>query len=233
MRRHLAECSSCRSVVHSLQQWDRQFTHAMNEVVVPAGLANRIASALEEAAPVSAEGLKHHSRRSSATRYRRGLALVTVCLVAVSLGWMSWVRQSGRLPQSSVPHLWEHVPEAMPPRSNLMMRLPHGWSSLQNIAVQDWMQVTISSPRLTVAVKPFQARFQRGGPVEGALYVLPKWRWSSSVVTSVLRAQVHYAADRVWVAWSEGDAVYLMTLNGSPELLERLQRQLDGGHVVF
>lgn len=232
LRQHLSSCSSCQLSLQMRHQWDCQLSHAMNDVDLPDGLANRLATLLQEALPL--ETKSNPLDRSIPRRWLRMMTVMAgLSLVVASLWWTIVFKASGQLSSANVVLLWEHQPDTISSESAIYPKLPHGWTSLRNISTHEWKQMKLADLHVTLSVKPFEHRYRDGEPEEGWLFVIPKSRWTPAPVASVSLARVQYSSRRVWIVWSEGDLVYVLAISGSPQTLERMQRQLDGDRAVF
>lgn len=233
VRQHVADCPWCQQSLRSLERWDRQLHHAMNDVVVPVGLANRIVTALEVASPERHLLSRAGSAGAAWRRYRVLGGIGLVGLLLLSLRWFYLAQDSGQIGPANVALLWSQPPEVISAKSKLVTTMPRGWSLLGNMILADWQQTTINTPPLKVAMRPFEMRVQRSLSIEGAIFAMPRWMWRSAIASTVSKSQIHYAADRVWMAWGEGDAVYVVAIRGEPQSMERLQRLLGDGSVVY
>ena len=232
LRQHLTSCPSCQKRLQSQQTWDRQLTDAMINVTIPHGITDRLVAMLQENTP--SERSQSGSKRLIRGIELRARWLTGIAFLAFALSlWWTMTFPSGQLSSSNVASLWEKSPEIIPVNSPLPKKLPHGWSSLKNISEHEWQQVSLENPQLVVSIKPFEIRDRQREPEQGWLFVIPRSRWNSNSATSPSQSQVQYSSSRVWIAWSEGEFAFVLTLAGSPQPLERLQRQLDGNNAVF
>ena len=154
-------------------------------------------------------------------------------LVVASIFWTIISRSTVQLSSANVAMLWEQKSEETSSESAIPPRLPHGWTSLRTISAQQWKQIRLTELRMTVPVKSFELRNREEAPEEGWLFVISKSKWTPAPAASVAQARVQYSSHRVWIVWSEGDLVYVLAMTGSPQSLERMQRQLDGDRAVF
>ena len=104
---------------------------------------------------------------------------------------------------------------------------------LTQVRAVDWQQVKLPSHRLNIPIKQLELRSKRGPSETGWLLLIPKSRWGVSPLTPVSAARIQYSPPRVWIAWNEGDNVYVLAVIGSPQSLEQIQRQLELNNSVL
>ena len=234
LHEHLTTCAACQRAVRSLEQWDRQLIRAMGDVAVPNGLSHRLADALRDAS--TADLISKPSVLTASVRrtwVRTSATVAVACLLVFSLLWTRYWLQPPMLSAANVAMLLQQEPQDMPTSSTLIRRLPHGWSSLSDLSSREWKQTELSNLRLSVVVIPFKLQAKRGQHYAGSLFVIPKSRWTPVPITPVSQTHVQYSLPHAWIVWSEGDIVYVLSMNGPPQLLEQLQRQLDDSHAVL
>ena len=234
LQAHLAVCAACRQSLELIERWDSRIRPVLNEVTVPQGLTQRLADALREHIPeqtvtqVPARTNNHWQSRL------RVLSLVgMVCLFGVSLWWSRQFLRQPQLTPANVTLLWEQLGDQNPLPTSSQPRLPRGWSMLTQVRAVDWQQVKLPSHRLNIPIKQLELRSKRGPSETGWLLLIPKSRWGVSPLTPVSAARIQYSPPRVWIAWNEGDNVYVLAVIGSPQSLEQIQRQLELNNSVL
>lgn len=233
LRMHVTSCALCRHSLRMRKQWDSQMSRAMNDVAVPNEMTKRLITLLKNELPLDATSL--FPARPMARRMIRTIAVAFAGLgLFAALFWLTIMfPASGQLSAAHVTLLWEQKPELISSESEIHPRLPHGWNSLRTISSQEWKQVNLTDLRMTLAVKPFELRYRESEPEQGWLFVISKSQWTPAPASSLTHSRVQYSSNRVWIVWSEGDLVYILALSGSPQSLERMQRQMDGDRAVF
>jgi hypothetical protein len=230
VRLHVASCSLCQQTLCSMEQWDHQLRQSMSDVVVPDGLNTRLTKRLEAA---TQPGLLEQRVRPR-TRLRQWSAVCAALIFCtLSVWWVATQRGGQRLSAANIAILWDATPETATAQSFVARKLPRSWATLNNVSSQGWMQARLRDLHLVVDGFHFEVRTPHAEPEPGWLFVIPRSRWASAPASLPSMAQLHYSPDRVWIAWNEGETVYVLALMGSPQTLERLQRRLDGDQAVF
>ena len=233
MQQHVMDCAECQHSLRIRKQWNSQLSRAMIDVTVPDGLTTRLVALMGQASPHNTE--QSPDIFTTPKRPLRKMAVVAagLGLVVASIFWTIISRSTVQLSSANVAMLWEQKSEETSSESASPPRLPHGWTSLRTISAQQWKQIRLTELRMTVPVKSFELRNREEAPEEGWLFVISKSKWTPAPAASVAQARVQYSSHRVWIVWSEGDLVYVLAMTGSPQSLERMQRQLDGDRAVF
>jgi hypothetical protein len=234
LQAHLAVCAACRQSLELIERWDSRIRPVLNEVTVPQGLTQRLTDALRDQMPEPTV-TQVPVRTSNPWQHRlRVLSIVgMVCLFGASLWWSRQFLRQPQLTPAHVSALWEQLGDQGPLPTSTQPRLPRGWSSLNQVRAGDWQQLTLASHRLEIPVKQFELRSKRGPSETGWLLVIPKSRWGVAPLTPISVARVQYSPPRVWIAWNEGDNVYILAVVGSPQSLEQIQRQLELNNSVL
>lgn len=239
LREHLATCSACQQALRLLTRWDAQLSVAMNEVSAPSGLSERLLSGLGEV--ISAELIAKHAAAQPRPRSRWSRAFTSVTIagllgLAVLLAWQ-FARRPMLSPQN-VAHVLQQPIENLPVADASGSFLPRQWLALKGqLDTGSGKKMDLSELKLSLLVFPIDVRVRRGPPITGALLVVPRSRWKSAAnvpvsQAAISRATVQYASPHVWIAWTEGNFVYLFALNGDAHLLEQLRNRL-GGHDAY
>ncbi len=222
-QRHLTECDACHQAFESQRLFDRRVAQAMTDLPVPAGLVERLSSAIGTTESVRpAPGL--HRRAMS----RVGWGVAAVALLPFLI-WMLTPR-TPVLNQASVQSLAELDLNTLPVDSRQDAFVPPtGWGSLPSLQFGE-------SPRLApvdganVCVRDFRLQPDRRSPaVAGLLVRVPKSQWHTTLgATSFSSAAVEYASFGTWVVWREGDAVFVCILHDNAHAMQWLQDLVAG-----
>lgn len=238
VREHLASCVACQRTLRSLVQWDGQLSQAMNDVTIPAGLPQRLMTALTTAAP--SDSILQPETALPRNMWRRAFtSAIMVVLLSISV-WGTWrIWKPPMLSPDNVTGILQQPIDNLPTADDSRHLLPRQWSAVKRMVVTgDAKKMELSELRLSLVVFPLEVRSKRGPAVGGSLFVVPKSRWNSanSVAVSkvpVSRSAVQYAPQHIWLAWAEKDSVYLLVLNSQTQLLEQLRSQLGGDHTFL
>jgi hypothetical protein len=235
MREHVAICPGCQRAVRSLAQWDHQIAATMNDIAIPNGLSRRLAAAVHDASPVDPDSPPRTSARFFRRVWSRTAGIGCIgCLLLAAIWQTQLLLRPSTLSAGNLTGLLQSATHPFDPASITARQVPRGWSSLRQLIVAgEWNVVESRHLKLNIAVLPFETRLKRDEQIQGALYVIPKTRWTPSPATLASEAPLQYSPPHVWVAWPEGEFVYILSLNGSPQVLEQLQRKLDGNHSVL
>ncbi|MEX1098402.1 MAG: hypothetical protein WED34_20320 [Planctomycetales bacterium] len=253
-RAHVRDCPRCAAAFRALQERDRQIAQAMQDIPVPAGLRERLFAALALESPgagdtadavaaeiVPGEGATIPAAEAPpapvAARRRRnrswGTAAAAAVVAAVVVGgW--WAAHSGT---SRVP-LAEWRNEAGTAWDEFAL-LPEFDGGFDAIPPASWPAAIQFTPPRGVphpdvpghAAALYAFRLGSGGAVvEGVVLAVPASAIDSppeNTYFNVRSAAYAAAGGSATVAWTEGDLVYVCSVRGGREPLERLQRALD------
>lgn len=238
LHKHLAICPACRQTLELIERWDSRIRPVMSQVAIPVGLTQRLTDALQDPIPeqtISNVTAATNNRANNRWKSRiRTFAIIGIVgLFAVSLRWSQQYLPQPMLTTANVASLWEQLDGQSPSPSTVEARLPRGWSSLTHVRTQPWQQAALPGDRLNIPIKRLEIRAKRGPSEDGWLLVIPKSRWGVSPLTPISAARVQYLPPRVWIAWNEGDNVYVLAVTGSPQSLEQIQRQLELNNSVL
>ncbi|WP_397568183.1 hypothetical protein [Schlesneria sp. T3-172] len=234
LHKHLATCPACRHAFESIEQWDAQIRPAMNQVEIPTGFAQRLTSVLQDHSPEPTVAKPTPAAiRRWFSPLRTFTVVCTLCIFAAAFWWGQQQRPNPILTPANITSLWEQLDRQSLSPSNTEARLPRSWSSLTQIIDHPWQQVHLASSRLTIPAKRLEIRAKRGTSEEGWLMVVPKSSWGVTPVAPISAARIQYIPRRVWMAWNEGDNVFVLAVDGSPQSLEQIQRQLELNNTVL
>lgn len=240
-QRHLNECADCRVAVEASQQFDAQIARAMSDVPVPSGLADRLRAVVQASETTPAEpGLARSSsagatpatapvslksQRRIAGRIFSGAAVAL--LLALTLKWA--MPYQTVLNGASVNTLAACDLNLLPADSRAPFDLPSGWNSGRFIQFGDSSRLA-SVDRTEVPVLPFLLRADRRlSHVTGFLVRLPDTQWHAALNAGRFSsAEIQYAQFGSWVAWREGNVVFICVVRGDANVMQRLQDLIDG-----
>jgi hypothetical protein len=234
LREHVVSCPNCQNALRSLERWEGQLTRAMCDVVVPTGLTERLLDALNSSNSTELASAPATTQTTRKGWLRVVAAFSAVCLLfAVAFGTWNYL-QPPLLTASDVIALLQVASDPLPAAEDSFRQLPQHWSSLRGMLYMDaGRHLEVRHPKLSVVVIPVEVPSKRGPSVFGSLLVIPRSRWTGSHGQSVSQARVLYSPPNVWIAWSENDVVYVLSLEGHAPLLEKIQQQLAGNHAFL
>lgn len=234
LHKHLAICPACRRALQLIEQWDSKIRPVMSQVAIPAGLTQRLTTALQDHADAPLVNRPSPTTNNPWKQRIRAFATIGVSLfIAASLWWGTQYLPQPMLTAEKLPSLWEQLEQQPLVPSVVEARLPRGWSSLTHVRTDPWQQLSLPSDRLTLPVKPLEIQSKRGPSERGWLLVIPKSRWGGTLPIPLSSARVQYLPRRVSITWNEGENVYIVAVTGSPQSLEQIQRQLELNNSVL
>lgn len=234
LREHLTKCASCQRALNSLARWDGQLSVAMNDVKIPTDLSQRLLDELSSSESVSGPVTVPPKPLN---KWRRTFtSTIVVGLVCLAV-WWTWIFvKRPMLSQTDVASLLQLPLVNLPEADESGQILPRQWLALKKdgVITGSGKKMVLSEFALTVVVFPLDVRTGQGPPVSGALFVVPKARWSSAAANAtIVNSVVSYAPPNVWMAWTEKNVVYILALNGQSHLLEQLRKRLGGNNAIL
>ncbi len=227
-QRHLAECETCHQAMDFQQRFDSEVGRAMSDIPIPAGLTNRLRSAVTTVTPQSS------LQRTAGTRHTwRWVASLTLALLLPLLGWAWFGAQPAGLNETSVRQIAELERNGLPADSQTPFTVPAGWNSLREIRLESSTHVALIDG-VHVPVRSFLARADRGRQnISGFLLRLNRRQWQSRLeATSFSSATIQYDTFGTWVVWSEGDTVFVCVMHDDAHAIQRLQDLIAGSREV-
>ena len=220
-QRHLAECEVCHRAMDFQQRFDSEVSHAMSDIPIPAGMTDRLRSAVNSVTPQSA------TQPAVRTHYtwRRWTSLsLALLLLLPLLGWAWFGTHTASLNEFSVRQIAELKLDGLPTDSQPSFTAPSEWNSLRDIQLERSTQVA-SVNGVPVRLRSFLARAERGRPdISGVLLRLDRSQWQPKIdATSFSSAMIQYDTFGTWVVWSEGDAVFVCVMYDDAHAIQRLQ----------
>jgi hypothetical protein len=200
----------------------------MQDVPIPAGLANRLRVAV-------GPELKAAEIRTAVPRRHvlRRLGWGSLALVPLIVAGTLLVSRPVALNEANVRELGKIDLALLPVTTSPSPALPAGWSGSRGIQFDDAARVaTIKG--IELRVQGFAARPDRRSAVcNGALVRLARSQWHATPdADSFSSATVQYAAFGTWVVWHEGDSVILCILHGDAHVMQRLQELIAAGRQL-
>ncbi len=223
-QRHLAECEACHRAMDFQQRFDSEVGRAMSDIPIPAGLTDRLRSAVTSVTPQSS------LQRAVRTRHTwRWVTSLTLALLLPLLGWAWFGPQAAGLNETSVRQLAEMERNSLPTDSQTPFAIPAGWNSLREIQLESSTHLA-SVNGIHVPLLGFLARADRGRPsTSGFLLRLNRNQWQSKLeATSFSSAMIQYDTFGTWVVWSEGDTVFVCVMHDDAHAIQRLQDLVAG-----
>lgn len=233
---HAAACERCREFLAERDRFDDAVAAAMQQVVVPSGLQERLLAAL--AADPSRPAPLASSPPSRRRRWRRRAVLCASLLLLTFVGWRLAV--TGHKPMAmeevfttlSARALEWHAVDATPGTTSTVLPVVFDGSfpvSLPDAVWRDAVGTAVAGgldldgrPGHDAAVYRFAA-----GRIAGLLAILPRSRVLDPPSETVPRRNNSRYLPQPQVAWSVGEYVYVCVLERGS--LEDLQRQFYGG----
>ena len=227
-QRHLAECESCHRAMEFQQRFDSEVSRAMTSVLLPAGLTERLVSAVN--GPVARIESPTASPRAGWQRLAGRCLTGGVLALLIPLliwGWFGSLPQT--LNEASVRHLAGLDLNQLPADVRQELIFPAGWHALREIQIGDAARLA-SVNSVEVPVQAFLARTDRRSPnVAGFLVRLPHSQWQTDLdATSFSSATIQYASFGTWVVWREDDVVFVCVLRDDAHGMQRLQELIAG-----
>lgn len=227
---HVADCESCRERLAERDQFDAAVTAAMQRVMPPAGLQERLLAALaaDQAVVIPASQVPPLHRR----RWRRWAVVCASLLLLVVAGWRLAATGPRPLAMEEVfttlsarAGEW-HTASPVPgpvgfdggfdaPLPDAVWRDAVGGAAVGGLDLDD-------RPGHDAAVYRFTA-----GRIAGVLVVLPRRHVLDPPAETVPRRTNSRYLPQPQVAWTVGEYVYVCVLERGS--LEELQRQFYGG----
>lgn len=227
-RRHVVECQGCRTVLDSQLQFDTRVARAMNDVPVPQGLADRLKASVgaESVRPMTTSG--GHGTSSGSMRMIRWTAIAALCLVPLLI--LPFVTQGPVLNEAGIHRLAEARPEDARDAAQVAFAAPHGWTASRSLQLAETPRLS-SINRINAPILDFLLRTdRRSSHVTGMLVRLKPSEWSEPLEERTFAtSEIRYAAFGTWVAWREGDSVYVCILREDAQVMQRLQLLIAGG----
>lgn len=224
-RRHLAECPACRQAYHDLQKFDREMARTMTDVAVPQGLTDRLLAAVDSvpsSAGINDKAAAAVPGRGRAVRrpFLWGAAGLVVAILAVFSVWI--VQPRPMLTEKSVGEFARLDINALPAAREQSV-LPQGWSSLRGVRFGESSRMAVING-VEVPVQAFVLQVDRKLAATGILTRIQPAQWQSAPdATSFDSATVQYAPFGAWVAWREGDVVFVCIVQENAHAMQRLQ----------
>ena len=212
-------------------RFDSELARSMSDVPLPAGLTERLQTAVKASAVQSSNAAISPCR---ANHWSRRLMLSGSAALVLLAVW-SWLGpREAALTEADVRRLAElDSSSLLVAPSGTMIELPVGWQSLPGMELAE-RPVIAGDDSLSIPVLPLAFHASRRGPrVTGLLLALPESRWSSRVeATSLSNTEVRYTASGTWAIWREGNTIFVCVLHANAKVLEALQRAAASGRDV-
>jgi len=226
-RRHLAECDRCRTAWPQRHDWGRKLSAAMQAVVTPPGLADRLSAQLPVAAAVNADRPSSSARRIA---WVGGVVAAAVATVLLFAFWPASPPVTLEQLRAASDASWEELPQFVgrgtPP-------LPHEWGPFFELEPSQVRAFSPLDSAQTVALVPFQFVLRRGTePLQGRLLILRTRQLVDAELPndSFATAPIRYlrGGRGAWIVWTEGDWVFacLMSSDRAPVELDQFRRAL-------
>jgi hypothetical protein len=192
----------------------------MNDVPIPAGLCQRL---LEGISAANIDGSVSDSIATPVKRQAKWLRKIVVMTIVGIICLAAWLAPNlfrrPLLSPNEVANMLLLPLDSLPEAQESGQFLPRRWAALKNrVITNDGKAMVLSEFGLSAIVFPLNARTKYGGSLAGALYVVPKSRWTSNANLTISNSTISYAPSHVWFAWTEMNVVYILALTDQTEL---------------
>lgn len=219
-------------------RWDQALGAAMRDVPVPADLKQRILSRLEPAVALQVEEVAGSVRRRSRLA-RRSVQSAGLALLVLGAAWLAgWLTPAAR-PTLAVTDLlsasWDVA--ALPAYAgSTTPAWPDGWKSVAGLKLQGWKAGPLPgrTDGAAIAVAGFEFRHRQGaGKVHGELLLAPRgWVSQPPAAMNMQQGEIRYHGPNGFVAWTEGETVYVCLLHSDPGALDVLRQAIANARPV-